>query len=205
MLWHSWHVECTLKKNEFWKNSVEKEAKQPQDQGIVEPTVTVGAPRLLALIAGRTFCSQQSFVVEGIMKDFCFLFLGPHSSPLSSNTYIRVAFASFPKSHCRFATFCCCCQVASVIPNSATAHRRTLPSHRRQPTRFLCPRNSPGKNAGVGGHFLLQCMKEKSKSEVAQLCLTLHDPMDCSLSGSSVHGIFQARVLEWGAIAFSRQ
>ena len=204
MLWHSWHVECTLKKNEFWKNSVEKEAKQPQDQGIVEPTVTVGAPRLLALIAGRTFCSQQSFVVEGIMKDFCFLFLGPHSSPLSSNTYIRVAFASFPKSHCRFATFCCCCQVASVMPSSATAHRRTLPSHKRQPTRFLCPRNSPGKNAGVGCHFLLQCMKEKSKSEVAQLCLTLHDPMDCSLSGSSVHGIFQARVLEWVAISFSR-
>ena len=183
---------------------MEKEAKQPQDQGIVEPTVTVGAPRLLALIAGRTFCSQQSFVVEGIMKDFCFLFLGPHSSPLSSNTYIRVAFASFPKSHCRFATFCCCCQVASVMSNSATAHRCTLPSHRRQPTRFLCPRNSPGKNAGVGCHFLLQCMKEKSKSEVAQLCLTLHDPMDCSLSGSSVHGIFQARVLEWVAISFSR-
>ena len=109
MLWHSWHVKCTLKKKkEFWKNSVEKEAKQPQDQGTVELTVTVGAPRLLTLIARRTFCSQQSFVVEGIMKDFCFLFLGPHSSPLSSNTYIHVAFASFPKSHCRFATFCCC-------------------------------------------------------------------------------------------------
>ena len=46
-------------------------------------------------------------------------------------------------------------------------------------------------------------MKVKSESEVAQLCLTLSDPMDCSLPGSSVHGIFQARVLEWGAIAFS--
>ena len=46
-------------------------------------------------------------------------------------------------------------------------------------------------------------MKVKSESEVAQLCLTLRDPMDCSLSGSSVHGIFQARVLEWVAIAFS--
>ena len=65
------------------------------------------------------------------------------------------------------------------------------------------PWDSPGKNTGVGCHFLLQCMKVKSKSEVAQLCLTLSDPMDCSLPGSSVLGIFQARVLEWGAIAFS--
>ena len=61
-----------------------------------------------------------------------------------------------------------------------------------------------GKNTGVDCHFLLQCMKVKSESEVAQSCLTLHDPMDCSLPGSSVHGIFQARVLEWGAIAFSK-
>ena len=55
----------------------------------------------------------------------------------------------------------------------------------------------------VGCHFLLQCMKVKSESEVAQSCLTSSDPMDCNLPGSSVHGIFQARVLEWGAIAFS--
>ena len=66
-----------------------------------------------------------------------------------------------------------------------------------------CPWDSPGKNTRVGCHFLLQCMKVKSESEVTQLCLTLHDPMDCSLPGSSVHGISQARVLEWGAIAFS--
>ena len=76
-------------------------------------------------------------------------------------------------------------------------------SHRQQPTRLLCPWDSPGKNTGVGFHFLLQCMKVKSESEVAQSCPTLSDPMDCSLPGSSVHGIFQARVLEWGAIAFS--
>ena len=75
--------------------------------------------------------------------------------------------------------------------------------HRRQPTRPRCPWDSPGKNTGVGCHFLLQCMKVKSESEVAQSCPTLSDPMDCSLPGSSVHGIFQARVLEWGAIAFS--
>ena len=66
-----------------------------------------------------------------------------------------------------------------------------------------CLWDSPGKNTGVGCHFLLQCMKVKSESEVAQACPTLSDPMDCSLPGSSVHGIFQSRVLEWGAIAFS--
>ena len=75
--------------------------------------------------------------------------------------------------------------------------------HRWQPTRLPRPWDSSGKITGVGCHFLLQCMKVKSESEVAQLCLTLSDPMDCSLPGSSVYGIFLARVLEWGAIAFS--
>ena len=75
--------------------------------------------------------------------------------------------------------------------------------HRRQPTRLPRPWDSPGKNMGVGCHFLLQCVKVKSESEVAQSCPTLSDPMDCSLPGSSVHGTFQARVLEWVAIAFS--
>ena len=75
--------------------------------------------------------------------------------------------------------------------------------HRWQPTRLPCPWDSPGKNTGVGCHFLLQCMKVKSESEVAQSCPTLRNPMDCSPPGSSIHGIFQARVLEWGAIAFS--
>ena len=65
------------------------------------------------------------------------------------------------------------------------------------------PWDSPGKNTGVSCHFLLQCMKVKSETEVAKSCPTLSDPMDCSLPGSSVHGIFQARALEWGAIAFS--
>ena len=77
--------------------------------------------------------------------------------------------------------------------------------HRRQPTRLRGPWDPPGKNTGVGCHFLLQCMKVKSESGVAQSCLTLSDPMDCSLPGSSVHGSFQARVLEWGAIAFSKE
>ena len=74
---------------------------------------------------------------------------------------------------------------------------------RRQPTRLPHPWDSPGKNTRVGFHFLLQSMKVKSESEVAQLCLTLRNPMDCSPPGSSAHGIFQARVLEWVAIAFS--
>ena len=67
------------------------------------------------------------------------------------------------------------------------------------------PWDSPGKNTGVGCHFLPQCIKVKSEIEVAQSCPTLRDPMDCSLPGSSTHGVFQARVLEWGAIAFSGQ
>ena len=79
----------------------------------------------------------------------------------------------------------------------------TVQPRRLQPTRLRHPWDSPGKNTGVGCHFLLPCMKVKSESEVTQLCPTLSDPMDCSLPGSSVHGSFQARVLEWGAIAFS--
>ena len=75
--------------------------------------------------------------------------------------------------------------------------------HTQKPTRLPRPWDSPGKNTGVGCHFLLQCMKVKSESEVAQLCLTLSNPMDCSPPGSSIHGIFQARVLKCAAIAFS--
>ena len=90
----------------------------------------------------------------------------------------------------------CRCQFASVVSNSARPHRL-------QPTRLLCPWDSPGKNTGVGCYFLLQCMKVESESEVTLSCLTLSDPMDCSPPGSSIHRIFRATVLEWGAIAFS--
>ena len=78
----------------------------------------------------------------------------------------------------------------------------SVPPHRRQPTRLPRPWDSPGKNAGLGCHFLLQCMKVKSEREVARSYPTLCDPMDCSPPGSLVHRIFHARVLEWGAIAF---
>ena len=81
---------------------------------------------------------------------------------------------------------------------------RLCETHKQQPTRLPHPWDSPGKNTGVGCHFLLQFMKVKSESEVAQSCPTPSDPMDCSPPGSSTHGICQARVLEWGAITFSR-
>ena len=90
----------------------------------------------------------------------------------------------------------CGCSVASVVSDAVRPHRW-------QPTRLPRPWDPPGKNTGVGCHFLLQCTKVKSEREVTQSCPTLSDPMSCSPPGSSVHGIFQARVLEWGAIAFS--
>ena len=93
----------------------------------------------------------------------------------------------------------CCCLVTSVVSDSVRPHRR-------QPTRLRHPRDSPGKNTGVGCHCLLQCMQVKSESEVAQSCPTLHDPMDCQILQARVlewvPGILQARVLEWVAIAF---
>ena len=85
---------------------------------------------------------------------------------------------------------CAAAAVTSVVSDSVRPHRR-------QPTRLPCTWDSPGKNTGVGCHFLLQCMKVKSGNEVIQSCQTPNDPMDCILPGSSVHGIFQARVLEW--------
>ena len=83
------------------------------------------------------------------------------------------------------------------MPNSVRPRRQ-------QPTRLLRPWDPPGKNTGVSCHFLFQCMRVKSESEVAQSCPTLRDHMECSLPGSSVYGIFQARVPEWGAKAFSK-
>ena len=103
-----------------------------------------------------------------------------------THTHIHITYISF--SSVQFSR--------SVVSDSVRPHRR-------QPTRLPRPWDSPGKNTGVGCHFLLQCMKVKSEREVAQSCPTLSDPMDCSPPGSSVRGIFQARVLEWGAIAFS--
>ena len=98
-----------------------------------------------------------------------------------------------PNTIKQFSSNCCCCccycEVASVVSDSVRPHRW-------QPTRLPRPWDSPGKNTGVGRHFLLQCMKVKSESEATQSCPTLCDPMDCSPPGSSAHGIFQARVLK---------
>ena len=95
-----------------------------------------------------------------------------------------------------YATAATAKSVTSVVSDSVSPHRR-------QPIRLPRPWDSPGNNTEVGSHFLLQNMKVKSESEVAQLCPTLRDPMDCSLPDSPVHRIFQARVLEWLALAFS--
>ena len=92
---------------------------------------------------------------------------------------------------------------SAVAAAKSVSHVDSVRPHRRQPNRLPRPWDSPGKNTGVGFHFLLQCMKVKS--EVAQLCPTLSNPMDCSLPGSSIHEIFQARVLELDAIAFSKK
>ena len=81
----------------------------------------------------------------------------------------------------------------------------SLRPHRRQPNRILCPWDSSDKNTGVDCHFLLQYMKVKSESEVAQSCPTLSGPNDRSRPGSSIHGISQARTLEWVAISFSNE
>jgi len=146
---------------------------------------------------------------------FASLWTVAHQAPLSTGfsrqeycsglPYLPPIYISVKRSCCMpriytliYVNCCCCCFccAASVVSDSVQPHRW-------QPTRLPHPWDSPGKNTGVGCHFLLQCMKVESESEVAQSCPTLHDSMDCSPPGSSVRGIFQARVLEWGAIAFS--
>ena len=113
---------------------------------------------------------------------------------LSSNHFPFIYISGFCASAILF--WLLCCQVASVVSDSVWPYGL-------QPTRLLRPCDSPGKNTGVGCHFLLQCMKVESESEVIQSCLTLSDPMDCSLPDSSIHGIFRATGLKWGSIAFS--
>ena len=136
----------------------------------------------------------------------------PKNSGVSSLSLLQGIFPTQESNwgllHCRWILYQLSYEGSPTVHSAAAAAKSlqsclTLPPHRRQSTRLRRPWDSPGKNTGVGYHFLLQCMKVKSESEVAQSCPTLHDPMDCSLPGSSVHGIFQARVLEWGAIAFS--
>ena len=109
------------------------------------------------------------------------------------NSGIVYKYPDIIPQHCCCCCCCCCC-VASVVSDSVWPHRR-------QPTGLPHPWDSPGKNTGVGCHFLLQCMKGKSESEVAQSCPTLSKPMDCSLPGSSVHGIqYSSRQEYWSGV-----
>ena len=133
-------------------------------------------------MGGTAGCGEQRRVMRSGVESLGSLFHGYRWQWLSS---------WLPGPELLLGSCCCCCCVASVMSDS-------MRPHRRQPIGLPHPWDSPGKNTGVGCHFLLQCMKVKSDREVAQSCPTLSDPMDCSPSGSSVHGIFQARVLEWG-------
>ena len=118
----------------------------------------------------------------------------------SSPASLPVLFSSFNLS----TVFTHLIPWVTLFSPPATVVSNSVQPHRRQPTRLPHPWDSPGKNTGVDCHFLLQCMKVKSVNEVTQSCPTLSDPMDCSLPGSSVHGIFQARVLEWVPIAWEK-
>ena len=154
-------------------------------------------------------CRLPGSSVHGILHARVLEWVAMPSSRGSSPPGINMSFSSpafhpyqvgsvarVPSGKTHVHACCCCCQVASVVSDSVRPQRW-------QPTRLPHPWDSPSKNTGVGCHFLFQCMKLKSKREVAQSCPTLSDPIDCSLPGSSVHGICQARVLEWGATAFS--
>ena len=125
--------------------------------------------------------------------------------------FVLVLALVFSFSHSHFEFLClrtCSNRIEAAAAAAAAKSLQSRPTLcdpiRRQPTRLPRPWDSPGKNTGVGCHFLLQCMKVKTESEVTQSCPTRSDLINCSLPGSSVHGIFQARTLEWGAIAFSK-
>ena len=141
---------------------------------------------------GCRFLLQGIFPTQGLnLHLLCFLHRQAYSllchlgSPLCSigNWQDRCRGWIWQRPDVSRCCCCCCCSVASVVSNSVRPHRR-------QPTRLSRPWDSPGKNTGVGCHFLLQCMKLKSESEITQSCLTLHDPMDCTPPGSSIHGIW---------------
>ena len=149
-------------------------------------------------LATRSDLGKQTFPVQTPRGPACV----PEDRWKGRSEPLRAAFSPVARGGISFSSWSC---GDSGVDAAAKWFQScpTLRPHRRQPTRLPRPWDSPGKNTGVGCHFLLQCMKGKSESEVTQSCLTLSDPMDCSLPGSSIHGIFQARVLEWGAIAFS--
>ena len=131
-----------------------------------------------------------------------------HHKQYGNSIYLRAGLSKFVERLCRSSTEKMWFLLALRVPAAAAKSLQSCPTlcdpHRRQSTRLPRPWNSPGKNTGVGCHFLLQCRKVKSESEVAQSCPTLSDPMDCSLPGSSIHGIFQARVRSRVPLPISR-
>ena len=141
-----------------------------------------------------TCFTQEHLLFDGICECLCHLsIICLYVILLLSLCYVLSEFLNIINGPFRFD-----CDYTAAAKSLQS--RPTLRLQRRQPTRLPRPWDSPDKNTGVGCHFLLQCRKVKRESEVAQLCPTLSDPTDCSLPGSSVYGIFQARVLEWGAI-----
>ena len=148
----------------------------------------------LETLSDYVYKELQKFSLKAIF--FCTSQTGKIINGGVPGSIIHVAFPCCKIAFILLPGCCCCsCWVTSVVSDSVQPHRW-------KPTRLPCPWDSPGKNTGVGCHFFLQCMKVKSEREVAPSCPTLSDPMDCSPPGSSIHGIFQARVLEWGTIAF---
>ena len=139
--------------------------------------------------------------VSMLFSCLCHPLLPPRCLSLFSMSAISVAVLQIDSSVPFFLIPCICVAAAAA----AKLRQSCLTLCTPKPTRLPSPWDSPGKNTGVGCHFLLQCMKVKRESEVAQSCLTLRDPMDCSPPGSSVHGIFQARVPEWGYICVNIQ
>ena len=147
--------------------------------------------------------------------------LGPSLSLLHSHLSLVPIFSGL-WTHCNCRRFSSCIQerwrkapplisdprlgeLLPLLPPSRSVVSDSVRPQRPQPTRLRCPWDSPGKNTGVGCHFLLQCMKVKSEREVGQSCPTLSDPTLSEVCSPPdfIHGIFQARALEWGAIAFS--
>ena len=190
LLHHSWsecHKHCPLGSQKPWDlpglQCASPFRLQEADPSVLHQSCSLALWLQMEVqaVGGTAGCGEQRRVMRSGVESLGSLFHGYRWQWLSS---------WLPGPELLLGSCCCCC-VASVMSDS-------MRPHRRQPTGLPHPWDSPGKNTGVGCHFLLQCMKVKSEREVAQSCPTLSDPMDCSPSGSSVHGIFQARVLEWG-------
>ena len=196
------HIEGKCR--ETWRKCPSLSQGESPGTGLSQPSEgTFSSPTL------QHYETMNSCWVGHLISDLCYSSLSKQIKPLSSPSKQKLSISSSAsiKPRIQFGKDLLklfpCESLAATAAKSLQSFSDSVQPHRRPPTRLLCPWDSPGKNTRVGCHFLLQCMKVKSESEVAQSCPTLSDLMDCSLPGSSIHGIFRARVLEWGAIAFS--